>query len=49
MTDAPTAIKGHGRMRTTSLWCAAWKLARDPFLPELMLLARALKLWALSQ
>ena len=30
-------------------WCAAWKSARDPFLPELMLLARALKLGALSE
>ena len=29
-------------------WCAAWKSAREPFLPELMLLARALKLGALS-
>ena len=30
-------------------WCAAWKSARDPFLPEVMLLARALKLGALSE
>ena len=29
-------------------WCAAWKSAREPFLPELMLLAWALKLGALS-
>ena len=28
-------------------WCAAWKSAREPFLPELTLLARALKLGAL--
>ena len=28
-------------------WCTAWKSTREPFLPELMLLARALKLGAL--
>ena len=30
-------------------WCEAWKAVRDPFLPEIMLLARALKLGALSE
>ena len=30
-------------------WCEAWKAVGDPFLPELMLLARALKLGALSE
>ena len=29
-------------------WCGAWKVAREPFLSAIMLLARALKLGALS-
>ena len=29
-------------------WCGAWKVAKEPFLSEIMLLARALKLGALS-
>ena len=30
-------------------WCGAWKVAREPFLSDIMLLARALKLGALSE
>ena len=30
-------------------WCEAWKATRDPFLPEVMLMARALKLGALLE
>ena len=30
-------------------WCAAWKAVRDPFLPDVMLLARALQLGSLIE
>ena len=30
-------------------WCDAWKAAKEPFLVDVMLLARALKLWAPSE
>ena len=30
-------------------WCAAWKAVRDPFLPDGMLLARALRLGSLTE
>ena len=51
MIAAPTAPRGPGRMRPAHLlwWCEAWKANRDPSLPEIMLLAQALKLGALSE
>ena len=49
-SDCPYCLQGVREDEDHLLWwCTAWKTSRDPLLPEVMLLVRALKLGSLSE